>query len=53
MLYDPTSKVVEYLNPTKAAKQSVTKFVTSTEVKFVKPKAAAKGELLFNKPATN
>ncbi len=43
---------VERLSQTKVAQQTVTKYIAMIGVNFVLPKAGAKGELLFNKPAS-
>jgi hypothetical protein len=42
---------IEKLNRTYAAQQSVTQFIAMFALNLVTPKAAAKQELLFNKPA--
>jgi hypothetical protein len=44
--------IVEHLSQTKAAQQSVIKFIVFTVAILVTPKAAAKHELLFNKLAS-
>ncbi len=43
---------VEHLSKTCAAQQSVTKIIYLIFINLVTPKAAAKRELLFNKPAS-
>jgi hypothetical protein len=43
---------VEHPSETEAAQQSVTKFIASKTKNLVTPKAAAKCELLFCKPAS-
>jgi hypothetical protein len=56
MFNKPTSEArggfVEQLSATKVAQQSVTKIISLKTVNLVTPKAAAKHELLFNKPAS-
>jgi hypothetical protein len=42
---------VEHLSATQVAQQSVTKTISVTIMNLVTPKAGAKHELLFNKPA--
>ena len=44
---------VEHLSVTKVAQQSVTKIISPTIMNLVTPKAGAKNELLFNKPASD
>jgi hypothetical protein len=43
---------VERLSLTQVAQQSVTKIMSLTIMNLVTPKAGAKHELLFNKPAS-
>jgi hypothetical protein len=47
----PRGWFVEHLGWTKAAQQSVTKFIAMIFMNVVTPKAAAKNQLLFNKLA--
>ncbi len=47
------SRFVEDISPTKAGQQSVTKIISLTIMNLVAPKAGAKRELLYNKPASD